>query len=199
VASLARLTTVAVLATVLLASPAQARERRAGILIRDDDGAVRRMCVFFDEKEISGVELLRRSGIDAEIDEQSLGAAVCRIGATGCSSGDCFCRYPTFWGYWVRDAGDAKWRFSDEGAADRTVRDGSMDGWSFGKDGKPAPPEAELSEVCAASSRTTPAVTRAETSASRPATERPDYLPFVGMALVLVVLGVAVTLRRRRD
>ncbi len=121
---------------------------RAGIVVRSGDDDVRKMCVAFDTDEISGIDLLERSGVDLGADRGSIGTAICNIDGKGCGTDDCFCRYPTFWGYWVR-AGD-DWRFSDVGAADRKVRDGTLDAWSWGRDGKPKPPDLSFDDVCSA-------------------------------------------------
>jgi LPXTG-motif cell wall-anchored protein len=172
-------------------------KNRAGVVVRLSDGELRKMCVFFDEPSITGSDLLERAGLDTETDSSPLGTAVCKIGTTGCGSGDCFCRYPVFWGYWTRDGASRSWRFSDVGSSDRKVVDGSLDGWSWGRDGKPAPPKIAFEDACpasavAASSR--PAVQRTEAPAT---SKRPNYLPFAGFALALGALSFLAYRRRR--
>lgn len=40
--------------------------------------------------------------------------------------------YLDYWHYWTREAGDSAWTESWTGFADRSVSDGSWDGWVFG-------------------------------------------------------------------
>ncbi|MDQ7028470.1 MAG: hypothetical protein Q9O62_01170 [Ardenticatenia bacterium] len=48
--------------------PATAQEpNRAGVVVQHGDGTVRAACVLFPEPEISGAELLRRSGLDVVV------------------------------------------------------------------------------------------------------------------------------------
>ncbi len=79
-----------------LALPAQAQEEtphRAGLVVRHGDGRVVTRCVTFSEESISGVELLRRSGLAATFAAYGgLGYGVCVIDGQGCDSGDCFCQ-----------------------------------------------------------------------------------------------------------
>jgi hypothetical protein len=146
-----------VLATGVLLQPGHdavgESKNRAGLVVRYGDGRVEEMCVFFDEPTISGLELLERSGVTFVAERSSLGSAICKIDGQGCDypSEDCFCEYPNFWGYWARDEGDAVWNFSDTGASDREIESGSMDGWSWGPNGAPAPPLARFEDVCPAS------------------------------------------------
>ena len=60
-----------------------------------------------------------------------------------CSGGDC-----EYWAYYAR--ADGAWRFSNVGAATRTVRDGDIDGWAWGAGGitSGAPPEDPPEALC---------------------------------------------------
>lgn len=161
---------------------------RAAIVVGEDE-----RCVAFDEPEITGIELLQRADLDVVVDTSARGSAVCRIGSTGCSRDDCFCDFPEFWGYWTRDAGD--WEFSQVGAAERKVVDGSIDGWSYGKDGEPAPRDRTFEQVCVRGVVAAPtAVAQAEgtTGSIR------NVVPLVAVAAGLVALGLFVVRRRRR-
>ena len=174
-----------------------ADQNRAGVVVRYSDGQVRKMCIPFEERTISGYELLQRTNLALDVERSAIGNAICKIGGTGCSSGDCFCRYPTFWGYWTRDAGERSWDFSDVGARDRKVRDGSLDGWSWGRDGKPAP-ELSFDEVCAARGDTKDGEPTASTV--REPTSRPNYAPLAALAaLMTAAAGAAYLVRRRRS
>jgi hypothetical protein len=184
---------VAVALASLAVSPVvgAAGDNRAGIVVRSGDD-VREMCVFFDEDEITGEELLRRAGLEVVAEGNALGTAVCSLDGKGCSKDDCFCRYPTFWGYWTKDDGE-RWRFSDVGASSRVVTDGSLDGWSFGRDGKPAPKDVDIDEVCDAS-QALPTIE----SLREPVSSRPNYAPFAALIGALVAVASILAIRRRR-
>jgi hypothetical protein len=189
--TIAFLAIAATLAIALQAPLGEQERNRAGLIVRSGDGDVREMCVLFDEEEITGVDLLERADVEIASEGSALGTAVCSIDGEGCKSDDCFCRYPAFWGYWTKD-GSKDWRFSDVGAAARVVRDGSLDGWSFGRDGKPTPPDVTIDEVCGASEATPISMPAPVVRA------RPSYLPFVAFAGGLGVVAVALAVRRRR-
>jgi hypothetical protein len=182
------------LASVLVSSP-PALGGEAGLIIRSGD-EVDQMCVAFEGDETTGAELLIESGIEYVEEEGSLGTAICSIEGEGCGRDDCFCDYPRFWGYWTKDDDTEEWRFSDVGAADRVVRSGTLDGWSFGKDGKPPPPDIAFADVCNGED------TRAIPGLSSPATSahaaRPNYVPFAAFAALLIAAGFAVVALRRR-
>lgn len=124
---------------------------QAGVVVRFGDAEVRRICVVFDEAEISGENLLRRTGLTLTVEQSSYGTAICRIDRDGCNypNEPCFCRSPVFWGYWTRDSNSSKWTFSQEGSAARKIHNGSVDAWVWGRDGKPEPEDATINDVCA--------------------------------------------------
>ncbi len=117
------------------------------------------MCVFFDEEEISGYELLVRSGFDFEDENFGYGHAICKIGPDGCDTSqgqDCFCDKSKSWNYLTRNKGDPTWDLSPVGADSRDVRDGDLDGWSWGPNGSPPkPPAMPFSDVCPAAAAAT--------------------------------------------
>ena len=192
----------ATIAITLLAfaHPAFGATHRAAVVVRTAT-TTKTYCVPFTHDHITGVELLERAGVPVVGDTSAVGTAVCKIGTTGCSSDDCFCRYPVFWGYWTKDRGQKAWHFSDMGAEQRTVVDGAIDGWSFGRNGKPAPKTVDIADICtpqAMSAQHAPVAMGAlkERSSGR----LPNYLPFVALIAVLVLLAMlAVTRRRRAD
>ena len=108
-----------------------------------------------------------------------------------CPAGDCFCAYPTFWGYWNADG--AEWRFAQEGPSRRMLRDGSVDAWVWGQDGQPPPEPTTTDEVCAG------AEAIAVTSSGD---EAPQGAPVAGIASFAGLAGLlgaaALVLRRRR-
>ncbi len=181
--------------TIVLGPRTAARqdEHRAALIVREP-GETHEMCLFFDEEEITGAELLRRADLDAVVDSGGRGSAVCRIDGTGCERGDCFCNYPSFWGYWTRDGDD--WTFADVGSAERVVEDGSVDGWSYGRDGKPAPPDRTFDDVCGAAA--SPTELRGGEPLRTPSGSLSDYAAFLAIAGALLAIAAFLVVRRRR-
>jgi hypothetical protein len=182
-----RLIVVLFALSVMLAPRVQAQDdaNRAAIVVDTSE-----MCVFFGEPEITGLELLQRSNLDVVTEVNANGAAVCKIDGTGCDRGDCFCDYPSFWGYWTRDT--SAWTFSEVGASERKVTDGSVDGWSYGKDGKPEPPDRSFDDVCGQAV----ALPTDRGLIGESTTDRPRYL--LALPFIVVLGGAIYFLRRRR-
>lgn len=124
---------------------------RAGLVIEFGEGLTETRCIEFSEEEITGAELLRRSGLTLVLsDYGGLGDAVCRIGDTGCSDpDDCFCRCRgaecPHWSYYALE--DGAWDFQNMGASQRRLRDGDVDGWIWGS-GRTPPEQVTFGEVC---------------------------------------------------
>jgi hypothetical protein len=173
---------------------------RAGLIVDTGEGEPSRECVGFDEPTITGQEMLVRSQVKAVVSRSEVGTSICSLDGKGCGSGDCFCRYPAFWGYWTLDPGQKGWRFSDVGASARNIRDGSVDAWVWGKDGKPAPPVTTADEVCSAVSTGRDPDVSAEATApdAGDATSAAPLVGFAVAALVLAAAGAFFVLRRRR-
>lgn len=147
-------------AAVALLLPASASAQdgpnRAGLVVRFADGRVETRCVAFNEPFISGLELLTRSGLPALVDANSgLGGAICRIADQGCTipTQDCFCRCQgvtcEYWAYyhWI----DAGWQYSQVGASGYQVKDGALEGWSWGPGNFSSgtePPQIAFDQVC---------------------------------------------------
>ena len=170
------------LVTVLLVPiPAQAQSLyQAGLIVQFPDGRVETACVEFSEGEITGVDLLNRSGLLVLLDYSSgLGAKICKIGETGCNypGEDCFCRCQglpcAYWNYWLLK--DGQWAYSPLGAGSRRLGDGAVDGWVWGDGGQP-PPLLSLDEICQAEIKATEATDLAFTSPLETPTARPTAI-----------------------
>jgi hypothetical protein len=134
-------------------------ENRAGLVVVHDDGRQAKQCVSFDEPEISGLQVLERSGLDLNYDAgNALGAAICRIDAEGCSfpEDDCFCQCLEppcrYWSYWYRSGGE--WIYASIGASDRQIRNGDVEAWVWSEgtinsnaDRRP-PDDAVFDNIC---------------------------------------------------
>jgi len=109
---------------------------RVALVVDFGSGRYVTRCVEFVEDEITGEEVLKRSGLNVIFEYSSTGAAVCKIEDVGCSfpSDPCFCQCQgsdcVYWSYWYVE--NDKWVYSNEGAGMHTVRDGDMEGWAWG-------------------------------------------------------------------
>ncbi len=142
---------IMLLAVAVLPEPARITEpNQAGLVVRLADGQVVTRCVAFEEDQVSGAELLARSGLDVTMDpSSSMGITVCRIEGTGCNfpGEPCFCQCMgggtcIYWNYYYRDSGTTRWVYSGLGAAMRKVKPGSVDAWVWGEGD--TPPAQEL-------------------------------------------------------
>lgn len=124
----------------------------AGVVIVFPDGTDT-YCVSFEEDELSGAELLQRTGLSLVLSGfGGLGSGVCRIDDVGCSDpGDCFCQCRGadchYWTYYELD-GEA-WRFQNIGLSAHRVRDGDVDGWVWGN-GHTPPGTTAIETLCSA-------------------------------------------------
>jgi hypothetical protein len=96
----------------------------------------------FEEEQISGVDLLERSGLDVTYSGfGGLGSAVCAIDGVGCTNpGDCWCQCKSGtcnrWVYFRME--DGEWKQMPFGASTRVLKDGDVDGWTWGAGDEPA-------------------------------------------------------------
>jgi hypothetical protein len=164
---------------------------RAGLVVQFGDGHVVTRCIAFEEDEISGSDLLARSGLDVVIDaSRGMGVTVCRIEGEGCDypSQPCFCQCMGggecgYWNYFYRDAGEAEWTYSALGALLRQVRPGSTEAWVWGDGRTPPSDDLTFEAICAMPTPTatrtpvpptaSPATVLAEPTKTRPSTPRP--------------------------
>jgi uncharacterized repeat protein (TIGR01451 family) len=122
-------------------------QNQAGLVVRFGDGSTITRCVTFSEPEISGLEVLYRSGLTVV----AAGSAVCDIeGESGCPASNCFCQCPgggsacLYWTYW--HLVDGAWVYASGGAGSYAVHDGGVEGWAWGSDG--SPPVLSFDEIC---------------------------------------------------
>ncbi|MCK4472299.1 MAG: hypothetical protein KAW49_10985, partial [Anaerolineae bacterium] len=142
---------------VVRASPPGARAQspnRAGLVVRFGDGSFITRCVEFSEPQISGYDVLMRSGLNVVAAYYSgEGAAICKIEHEGCLVEDCLtCAYPNYWSYW--HLVDGAWVYSQVGVSGYTVHPGDVEGWSWGA-GEP-PSLVPFDQICAPPPTDTP-------------------------------------------
>jgi hypothetical protein len=185
---------------------AQDGDNRAALVVRYEDGSVETQCVAFSEPAITGEELLQKSGLTVVMDYNALtGGAVCSIQGLGCSVQDCFCRCQgadcQYWAYyhWV----DGGWQYSQLGASGYPVKNGSLEGWSWGPGNFSSgtePPAVKFEEICAPSPDAVPGQAPATPAPADPVpsgpTSWPAYAGFAAVAVALLGAGLLVTRRR---
>ena len=122
---------------------------RAGLVIQHGDGALTYAVVAFAEPTISGIDLLRRSGIAyLSVPFGGLGEGVCQIEREGCEVSDCrrtLCQATRSSPYWqfFEQGPDHSWRPAPLGASGSKVADGEVLAWSWAA-GTPALPSLDL-------------------------------------------------------
>ncbi|HJX39387.1 MAG TPA: hypothetical protein VJ714_12335, partial [Anaerolineae bacterium] len=134
---------------------------KVGLVVRFGDGSVFTDCVEFTSPEITGEDVLDRSGLSVIKDPSyGLGAAVCKIGNNGCNypTQHCFCKCTgeppcLYWAYYYLDRQESAWIYSGMGASWHTVQAGDVEGWAWG-DGEYGgsavePPLMTFEELCA--------------------------------------------------
>jgi hypothetical protein len=198
------LSTIILLILLILTLAAQDNSQaqvsgRAGVVVRFDDQQVESRCVALGEEEISGYELLQRSGLALAVKPAGQGGLVCAIKGTGCSVDDCLCQCKgepcVYWSYWR--LGDDGWAYSAVGASVRRVSDGQVDGWSWGPGSVTSaiePPATTFDAICAPGE----AVFSGPVDAVDAVTT--SWLPYVALGLLLAVIGAgAIQASRRRQ
>ena len=207
----------ALLAGVLLApAPTLADDglNHAGLIVRDAEGRLTYAWVPFAEEEITGIEVLRRSGIPiVTVGFGALGEGVCAIGGQGCGVAECrrnVCQVSTanapYWQYFKQDRADpAIWTWLPLGASSSKVEDGDVFGWSWtARDpALPALRPSDVASLAGAGDRPgdVPAVRTIVPEGVSAVKNRstPDARTTVAATMILVAIAAsATTLARRR-
>jgi len=151
------------------ARPSRAQEvSRVGLIV-NFGGSTATRCVEFAESEISGYDVLMRSGLSVTSSfDAGPGAAICAIEGVGCPASACLtCSAPSYWSYWTIEGGS--WQYAQRGSSLRMARDGGVEGWSWGEGG--APPMIPFDQICAPPAPTdTPPPTNTPEPTAAPAT-----------------------------
>lgn len=165
------------LLTLFPMSARSAPLNRVALVVRFSDGSVRTQCVEFSESQITGLDVLARSGLSVIYEVNgSMGAAICKIQNDGCNfpSQPCFCQCSggsscVYWSYWHLKNG--AWQYSQSGASNYMVHNGDMEGWVWGAgspNNAPQPPMIDFNSVCAPPPTSTPSPTPAPTATHTP-------------------------------
>lgn len=168
-----------------LAPPAASQTPNLAGLVVDFNGRVETRCISFTEPQISGYELLVRSGLPFEVEVGGIGSAVCQIDGTGCPVNNCFCQCPggstcTYWTYWHLNNGN--WQYSTAGATLYQVQPGQVDGWKWGGGSGSPPLSTSFEQICSAY-LATPTPTATTTAEPPTATPTPTFTPLATATL----------------
>lgn len=132
---------------------------QVGLVVLHGDGNVVTRCIEFEENEISGYDVLDRSGMDLNVEPSGgMGVAICRVDNEGCTFPQeaCFCQCTgggsscVYWSYWHLNSDS--WQYSGVGASNHFVSHGDVEGWVWGlgtiTEAAP-PPVIPFDEICA--------------------------------------------------
>jgi len=163
----------AAMAAALLAThPVHAAVHHAALVIQHSSGSLIARCVAFAEEQITGLQLVDRSGVQYEAQTfGSVGSAICQLDREPSTvPSGCFGSGP-YWQYFHRQGGG--WQTSAFGASSSVLRDGDMDGWRYAVGPNLAPGNVAFASVCGPPS---PAATATATHVAQ-APNRASALP----------------------
>jgi hypothetical protein len=184
----------------------------AGVVVYHGDGRTTYALVAFPEEAISGIELLRRSGVDlVTVSFGGLGEGVCQIDGEGCQPGECRRRLcqtgdpnSPFWHY-VRQTAPGEWSVASLGASATRVRDGEIDGWVWASTLPPLPAltidelarlagvSGSLPATAAAGAVPTPARHTVYAAGSEPRRAAPAASTTAIIAGIMIIAGIGGT------
>lgn len=207
--------TIVLLAALLTPNAVQPEFHHAGLVIRHAEGELTYAYVAFSEDEISGFDLLERTGIEQlTIPFGSLGQGVCSLEGEGCTTGECrrnVCQSSGNAPYWryFRQVEPGTWEAAPLGASQAKVHDGTIDAWVWtsGEAGLPALSLEQLRELAGVDETAdhggdalpTPAVRSGYTdTAANDAATLGTLLAAAGAILFIAVAGLVAVFRSRR-
>ena len=188
----------------------------SGIFVDYGDGRTSHAIVPFGEDTISGVELLRQSGLSLlSVEFGGMGEGVCAIEDTGCDLSACRARLcqtgdpdSPFWQY-VQRASDGTWQPAPLGASSSVIEHGNVDGW-FWTGTTPRTTAVSLSEIASETgidldTFATSGDTRLEAivvttgeSSGNDDVSRGSVLTGIAIVAAIAVVGVFLIVRSRR-
>ena len=113
---------------------------RAGLVVKHSTGVTKELCVEFEGDFVTGLDLLRLSGVNPVLDE---GFVVEIDGERTKSAWDMVPGDP-YWSYWFWDNG---WHYSNLGPVYFKVKEGDIQGWEMGG-GTSSLPDISFENVC---------------------------------------------------
>ncbi len=137
---------------------------KVALVVTHGDGQTVTKCVEFSEDQLTGLQVLEKSGLAMDYEVQGMGATICKLDGEGCSypGGPCFCQCQgsscTYWSYWQMANG--AWQYSSYGASNTHVSNGGVEGWIWGAgttSSASPPPVYTFEQICGAPTNTSTA------------------------------------------
>jgi hypothetical protein len=141
----------------------------AALVVEHGNGAVIKVCVSFSEAQITGEELLRRSGIEYSTQPYGgNGDAVCQVDNEPAGYTNCF-QDGKFWALFVSRS-DGAWAYSSHGVSTAEFGDGDAEGLRYQSQSGSSPPGASPAGVCPppVPATSVPVPTSASAASARP-------------------------------
>jgi hypothetical protein len=149
---------------------AQQPPKQVGLVIDFGDD-YETYCVEFTESDLTGYDVLLKLELKSDLTivadtSNPMGVTICDINETsGCPASNCFCQCQgspcVYWSYHYLENGS--WRYSQEGASNRQVHDGDVEGWGWGEGAINTsghkPPVIPFDEICDPPATDTPVPT----------------------------------------
>jgi hypothetical protein len=157
----------ALMAAFLSIRPAHAAIHHAALVVQHAGGSVITRCVAFAEEQITGLQLVERSGVPyAAQDFGSIGSAMCQLDLEPSTvPSGCFGAGP-YWQYFHRRG--SAWQTSALGASSSLLHDGDMDGWHFAVGANQVPGPVAFASVCGAPAPPAATATQAAHAPNQP-------------------------------
>jgi hypothetical protein len=132
-------------------------------------------CVAFAEDQITGMQLIQRSGVEYQAQTfGAMGSAICQLdGEPGAVPSNCF-GTGAYWQYFHRQG--AGWQPSALGASSSILHDGDMDGWDYAAGAAQPPANLTFATVCASPVVPPPSATHSAPANAAPALPVPTAL-----------------------
>jgi hypothetical protein len=166
----------AIAAALLAMHPVHAAVHHAALVIQHSSGSLITQCVAFAEEQITGLQLIERSGVPYQAQSfGSVGSAICQLDREPSTiPSGCFGSGP-YWQYFHRRS-DA-WQTSALGAGSSALHDGDMDGWRYAAAANQVPSTVAFASVCAAPAPSAAATATTVATAPNQATPLPVETP----------------------
>ncbi len=162
---------------------------KVALVVTHGDGQTVTKCVEFSEDQLTGLQVLEKSGLAMDYEVQGMGATICKLDGEGCSypGGPCFCQCQgsscVYWSYWQMTNG--AWQYSNYGASNTHISNGGVEGWIWGEgttSSASPPPVYTFEQICGAPTNTatntnTPAPAANSTSPAATPTRTPVRTP----------------------
>jgi hypothetical protein len=118
-------------------------------VIEHSGGSLITRCVTFAEEQISGLQLVERSGVEYQAQSfGSMGSAMCQLDREPSTvPPGCFGSGP-YWQYFHRQG--SGWQASLVGASSSVLHDGDMDGWRYAAGSSAGPAAVTFQAACGA-------------------------------------------------